>query len=112
MICPGRTLAVVTVTVALIFSAAPATASAGVGGTVCSLAGWLSGLLSKTCTLATHAGRVINAGKKLAGGHVGGAIGALVGSTSQKVARAAAITAVAAGVVAGAQVAIDRKSVV
>jgi hypothetical protein len=106
MIVPVRTLAVVAVTVALAFSAAPAPASAGVGGTVCSLAGWLSGLISKTCTLATHAGRVINAGKKLAGGHVGGAIGALVGSTSQKVARAAAITAVAAGVVAGAQVAM------
>jgi hypothetical protein len=106
MIAPVRTLAVVAVTVALIFSAAPATASASVGGTVCSLAGWFSGLLSKTCTLATHAGRVLNAGKKLAGGHVGGAIGALLGGTSQKVARAAAITAVAAGVVAGAQVAM------
>jgi hypothetical protein len=106
MIAPARTLALAAVIVALAFSAAPATASAGVGGTFCSLAGWVSGLVSKACTLATHAGRLVNAGKKLAGGHVGGAIGALAGSTSSKVARLAGIVAVAAGVVAGAQIAM------
>ena len=103
---PARTVALVAVIAALVLSAAPATASAGVGGTVCSLTGWLSGLAGKVCTVATHAGRVLNAGKKLAGGHVGGAIGALTGSASKTVARAAGVAAIAAGVIGGAQYAL------
>ena len=103
---PVRTLALATVIVALAVSAAPAPASASVAGTFCGLAGWVSGLVSKACTLATHAGRLVNAGKKLAGGHLGGAIGALAGSTSSKVAKLAGIVAAAAGVVAGAQIAM------
>ena len=50
---------------------------------MCSLAGWVSGLAGKLCTVAAHPGRVLDAGKKLAGGHVGGAIGALTGGASQ-----------------------------
>jgi hypothetical protein len=103
---PLRTAALIAVIAALALSATPATASAGVGGTACSLTGWVSGLAAKLCTVATHAGRVINAGKKLAGGHVGGAIGALTGSASKTVARAAGIAAVAAGVIGGAQLAL------
>jgi hypothetical protein len=103
---PVRTAALIAVTAALVLSATPATASAGVGGTVCSLTGLVSGLIGKACTVATHAGRVIQAGKKLAGGHVGGAIGALTGSASKTVARAAGVAAIAAGVVSGAQLAL------
>ncbi len=102
----ARTLALVAVIAALVLSAAPATASAGVGATVCSLAGWLSGVAGKVCTVASNAGRVLDAGKKLAGGHVGGALGALTGSASKTVARAAGIAAITAGVIAGAQYAL------
>ncbi|HXD63544.1 MAG TPA: hypothetical protein VNV17_02970 [Solirubrobacteraceae bacterium] len=103
---PARTVALIAVLATLVLSATPATASAGVGGTVCSLTGWVSGLAAKLCTVATHAGRVLNAGKKLAGGHVGGAIGALTGSASKTVARAAGVAAIAAGVIGGAQEAL------
>ncbi len=102
----ARTVALVAVIATLVLSAAPATASAGVGATVCSVAGWLSGLAGKVCTVASNPGRVIDAGKKLAGGHVGGAIGALTGAASKTVARAAGIAAVAAGVIGGAQYAL------
>jgi hypothetical protein len=101
-----RTLAVLTVAVTLALWAAPAPASAGVGATVCTLGGWFSGVVGKLCTVATHAGRVLDAGKKLAGGHVGGAIGALTGSAGKTVARAAGLAAVAAAVVGGAQYAL------
>jgi hypothetical protein len=106
MTSPGRTLALIAVIATLVFSAAPATASASVGGTVCSLAGWLSTLAGKVCTIASNTGRVLNAGKKLAGGHVGGAIGALTGSAAKTVARAAGAAAIIAGVVGGAQYAL------
>jgi hypothetical protein len=102
----ARTLALVAVIAALVVSAAPATASAGVGATVCSVAGWLSGVAGKVCTVASHAGSVLEAGKKLAGGHVGGAIGALTGTASKTVARTAGIAAITAGVIAGAQYAL------
>jgi hypothetical protein len=105
---PGRTLALIAVIATLALSAAPATASASVAGTVCSLAGWLSGVAGKICTVASNPGRVLDAGKKLAGGHVGGAIGALAGSASKTVARAAGLTALVAGVVGGAQYALKR----
>jgi hypothetical protein len=104
---PVRTVALIAVIAALVLSATPSTASAGVGGTVCSLTGWVSGLAAKLCTVATHAGRVLNAGKKLAGGHVGGAIGALTGSASKTVARAAGVAAITAGVIGGAQYALE-----
>ena len=102
----ARTLALVAVIAALVLAAAPATASAGVGGTVCSVAGWLSGVAGKVCTVATHAGSILAAGKKLAGGHVGGAIGALTGSASKTAARVAGVAAITAGVIAGAQYAL------
>ena len=104
----ARTLALVAVIAALVLSAAPATASAGVGATVCSVAGWLSGVAGKVCTVASHAGSILAAGKKLAGGHVGGAIGALTGSASKTVARVAGVAAITAGVIAGAQYALKR----
>ncbi|HEX3975727.1 MAG TPA: hypothetical protein VHW96_05650 [Solirubrobacteraceae bacterium] len=102
----ARTLALVAVIAACVLSATPATASAGVGATVCSVAGWFSGAAGKVCSVASDPGRVLNAGKKLAGGHVGGAIGALTGSASKTVARAAGIAAITAGVIGGAQLAL------
>ena len=103
---PGRTVALIAVIATLVLSTVPATASASIGGTVCTLAGWLGSLAGKVCTIASSPGRVLDAGKKLAGGHVGGAIGALTGSASKTVARAAGAAAIIAGVVGGAQFAL------
>ncbi len=103
---PGCTLALIAVLATLVLSTAPATASASIGGTVCTLAGWLGTLAGRVCTIASSPGRVLDAGKKLAGGHVGGAIGALTGSASKTVARVAGTAAIIAGVVGGAQFAL------
>ncbi len=108
----ARTSAVLALTLILAIGATavlwsrPAPASASVAGTVCTLGGWFSGLVGKACTLATHAGQVIDAGKKAATGHLGEAIGDLTGSAGKTVARAAGLAAVAAAVVGGAQYAL------
>ena len=104
-----RRLALVAATVTLGFCVATPAASADLGATVCSLSGWISGVVGKVCNVARHAGGVINAGKKLAGGHIGGAIGALTGGgAGNAVARTAGLAAVAAAVVAGAQYALAQ----
>jgi hypothetical protein len=104
-----RRAALFAVTATLCFCAAPSPASADLGGTLCSLGGWVSGVVGKVCNVARHAGGVISAGQKLAGGHVGGAIGALTGGGVAKVAaRSAGLAAVAATVVAGAQYALEQ----
>ncbi len=51
-----------------------ATASAAAANPVCTAAGMFSGAAGKACDLASHAGKALSVGKKLAGGHVGGAI--------------------------------------
>ena len=88
--------------------AAPAPAAASPAGALCSLSGFVSGVLGKVCTVATHAGRVISAGQKLAGGHVGGALGALTGSSTVKRAATTALglAAIATAVVSGARYAL------
>lgn len=101
-----RTLALIVVLAALALATTPATASAGIGSTMCGLAGWFSGIAGKVCTVASNPGRVLDAGKKLAGGHLGGAIGALTGSASKTAARFAGAVALAAGVIAGAELAL------
>ncbi|MGZ4170849.1 MAG: hypothetical protein ACXVRN_05760 [Solirubrobacteraceae bacterium] len=102
-------LVAATITLALCAVAPPPPAAADVGGTLCSLAGWLSGVAGKVCGVAQHAGGVIDAGKKLAGGHIGGASGALTGGGATKtLARAAGLAAVATAVVAGAQYALEE----
>jgi hypothetical protein len=89
--------------------AAAPRASADVGGTLCSLAGWFSGVAGKVCGVARNAGGVLNAGKKLAGGHLGGALDALTGGGATKIAaRAVGLVAVATAVVAGAQYALTE----
>ncbi|HYZ79798.1 MAG TPA: hypothetical protein VE571_00935, partial [Solirubrobacteraceae bacterium] len=101
----GPALLATVVALGLCATAPPA--SADVGGTLCGLAGWVSGVAGKVCGVARKAGGVLNAGKKIAGGHVGGAVGALTGSSAGKtLARAAGLAAVATAVVAGAQYAL------
>ncbi|HEX3688280.1 MAG TPA: hypothetical protein VHV28_01245 [Solirubrobacteraceae bacterium] len=106
MTAAARTLAIVAVIGALALAVRPAPASAGIGATLCAVGGLVSGVLGKVCTVASDPGRVLNAGKKLAGGHLGGAIGALTGSASQTVARTVGVIAIAAGVIGGAQYAL------
>jgi hypothetical protein len=101
-----RTLALIALIAALALAATPASASAGIGSTMCGLVGWFSGAAGKVCTVASNPGRVLDAGKKLAGGHLGGAIGALTGSASNTAARVAGAAAVIAGVIGGAQLAL------
>ena len=104
-----RRTALVAATATLCFCAAAPPASADLGGTLCSLSGWVSGAVGKICNVARHAGGVISAGQKLAGGHVGGAIDALTGGGVAKVAaRSVGLAAVATAVVAGAQYALEQ----
>ena len=89
-------------------AADPAPASASVAGTVCTLSGLVSGLVGKACTLATNAGRVVDAGKKVLGGHLGAAVGDLTGSgAARTVARAAGLAAIVATVAGGARYALQ-----
>jgi hypothetical protein len=93
------------VAVAMVIAlAAPAPANAGFTSTVCGVASFISGGIGKLCDVATHAGRVLKAGKSLLGGHLGGAIDALTGSGAKKVLGAAVgLTAITLAVVHGAK---------
>ncbi|HSO99166.1 MAG TPA: hypothetical protein VLP43_09470 [Solirubrobacteraceae bacterium] len=44
---------------------------------VCTVAGAVSGIAGKACKVAQNSGRILQAGKKLLGGHLGGAVKAL-----------------------------------
>ena len=102
-------LAALVMTLSLWASPPPASALSPTG-IACSLTGFVSGAAGKLCTVATHAGRVISAGEKLAGGHVGGAIGALTGSGAVKRAATTAVglAAIAAAVLGGAHYALKE----
>jgi hypothetical protein len=100
-----RTSVLAAAIVSVIACAPPQTASATTpGGALCTLGGLVSGVVGKVCTVASHAGRVLSAGKKLLGGHVGGALDALSGSTAGKALTATAgAVAIAAMVMGGAR---------
>jgi hypothetical protein len=91
-----------------IWSTAPPARAFSPGATLCSLTGLVSTALGKGCTLATHAGRVLDAGKKLLGGHLGGAVKALGGSGVKKAGAALGLAAIAASVVGGARYALQK----
>jgi hypothetical protein len=103
MMRAARAVVAVTAVVVAVAWAAPPPAAASPGGVLCTLTGLVSGALGKVCTLATHAGKVVGAGRKLLGGHVGGAIGALTGSSASPVTKAVGLAAIAAAAVAGAR---------
>jgi type IV secretion system protein TrbL len=79
---------------------------------VCAVGGLVSGLLGKACTVVSHAGNIVKAGKKLAGGHVGGAFKALVGgggsSVASKATFALGLAAVVTWVLGGARYALHE----
>jgi type IV secretion system protein TrbL len=106
---PARTVPLLALVVVGALWAAPPPASASATGVVCSLTGLVSGVLGKICTVATHAGKVVSAGQKLAGGHVGGAIGALTGagsSVKRAATTAVGLAAIATAVIVGARFAL------
>ena len=97
-------VAVTLVVTAMAWSVPAPAAAASPGGVLCTLTGLVSGVLGKVCGLATHAGKVVGAGRKLLGGHVGGAIGALTGGSAPRAATATVgLAAIATAVVGGAR---------
>jgi hypothetical protein len=104
----ARTISLVAVVVTLATYSAPPAASASTAGVLCSLGGMVSTVIGKVCSVASHPGRIIGAGKKLLGGHLGGAIGALTGASTVVKGAAAAVglAAIAAWVIAGARYAL------
>jgi hypothetical protein len=72
----------------------PPAQAVNVAKPICTLAGLVSGIAGKLCSVASHAGSVLKAGKKLLGGHLGGALGALTGAgTAAKALTAGAVIA-------------------
>jgi hypothetical protein len=78
---------------------------------ICSATGLFSGLAGKLCSVASHPGKVVSAGKKLLGGHLGGALKTVLGDGGG--AAGAATTAIGAWVIGawvigGAKFALDE----
>ncbi|MGA9857789.1 MAG: hypothetical protein WBQ18_07990, partial [Solirubrobacteraceae bacterium] len=90
-------------------TAAPASALSPTD-VLCKATGLVSGALGKACTLTTHAGRVINAGRKLLGGHLGGALSALsgAGGVTRAASAAVGLAAIVAAVAGGARYALHE----
>ncbi len=93
-------------------AAAPPAAAFNPLKPVCAVGGLVSGLVGKACNVVSHAGNIVKAGKKLAGGHVGGAFKALVGggggSTASKATFALGLAAVVTWVLGGARYALHE----
>jgi hypothetical protein len=105
----ARTFTLVAVLVTLATCAAPPAASAiNPAKAICSLTGLVSTIAGKVCSVASHPGRIIGAGKKLLGGHLGGALGKLTGAAPAVKAAAATVglAAIATWVITGARFAL------
>lgn len=76
-----------------------------IGGVLCKVGSVFSGIVGRTCELAARGGRVLAAGKKLLGGHLGQALGDLTGSgaTGGRAVAVAGLAAIAVSIVAGAR---------
>ncbi len=89
----GQPIAVVLAVGTLTFCVQPSQARAvNLVKPICTLAGLVSTLAGKTCSAASHAGNLLQAGKKLLGGHLGEAFESLSGAST-------AVKAVTAGVI-------------
>ena len=102
---------VLALAITLAFCAAPPPAQAvNVVKPICTLAGLVSGIVGKACTVASHAGGALKAGKKLLGGHLGGAVEALTGGgTAAKALTAGVVVAsLVAWVTGGAKVVLNE----
>jgi uncharacterized membrane protein YgcG len=89
---PRRLAIAVVITSCVLWAAPPPASAFNPVKPICTIAGLVSGLAGKVCTVAGHAGRLVSAGKKLAGGHVGGAVKTVLGDAGGG-ARTAATTA-------------------
>jgi hypothetical protein len=85
-------------------SPAPASAS------ICGAVGWINGAAGKVCGVVSHGDQLLNAGKKLATGHIGGAAKAVVGGGGggggSKAAALVSLAAVGTWVLGGAKAAL------
>ncbi len=89
---PAAVLAVVFTLAA--WAAPPPAEAINVAKPICTLAGLVSGIAGKVCSVASHASGALKAGKKLLGGHLGGALKALAGGgTAAKALTAGAVIA-------------------
>jgi hypothetical protein len=107
----AKPMAVLAVTFTFGMCAAPPPAQAvNVAKPICTLAGLVSGIVGKVCSVASHAGGALKAGKKLLGGHLGGAIESLTGAgTAAKALTAGAVIAsLVAWVAGGAKVVLKE----
>lgn len=78
---------------------------------ICGLAGLVSGIAGKACSIVQHPGKVLKAGKKLLGGHLGGAAKTLLGSgggVGSAASTAIGLAAIGAWVLGGAKFALDE----
>ncbi|MGA2013600.1 MAG: hypothetical protein ABSH51_24125 [Solirubrobacteraceae bacterium] len=80
----ATTIAVLAACITIAGATVPATASASVAGTLCTLTGLVSGVAGKLCSAAGDAGKALGAGRKLLSGHLGGAVSALTGGGAAK----------------------------
>ena len=103
---------VLALAVTLAFCAAPPPAQAvNVVKPICTLAGLVSGIVGKACTVASHAGGALKAGKKLLGGHLGGALEALTGgggAAAKALTAGAVVASLVAWVAGGAKVVLNE----
>jgi hypothetical protein len=112
----AKPFALTTVVVAFACCAAPQPAAAiSPAKAICGLAGLFSGVAGKICSAASHGKTVLDAGKKLLGGHVGGAVKTVLGgggTATKTVTTAAALAGVAAWVYGGARFALHETAAV
>ncbi len=86
-------------------------ASARPGKLVCGVAGVINRVAGQVCNVARNSGKIIGAGRKLAGGHVGSAIGTILGggsSVSSTATTALGLAAIGVWVVGGARFALHQ----
>jgi hypothetical protein len=83
---------------------------------VCGVAGLVSGLIGKACTVVQNGGRWVKAGQKLLGGHLGGAVKTALGQDASKAGASATaaigLAAVVTWVLAGAKVALHATATI
>ena len=109
--CRRFLLPVLALTATVAICASPPAASAfNPAKPLCKAAGIVSGLVGKVCTVASHPGRIVDAGKKLAQGKLGSAAKSLLGDAGGASAATKAIgfAAVGAWVIGGASFALRQ----
>ncbi len=83
-------------------------------GPICGAAGWVSGIAGKACNVVQHGGKLIGAGRKLLGGHLGSAAKTLLGSGSSgpSTGQVIGLAALVAWVTGGARAALSETATV